>query len=92
MGVCGCHGYDLTQGDDYKEVMKTMIHFEDMLGDLDGETIRKVVELFCNGVIGYGDNGQVRTSNPCVNACFSMAFLTSPNTTRLYSNATIIPA
>jgi len=60
MGVCGCHGYDLTQGEDYKEVMKTMFAIEFFLADFDEDTTRKVVKLFCDGVIGYGDNGQVR--------------------------------
>ncbi|CAM9493178.1 unnamed protein product [Ectocarpus sp. 6 AP-2014] len=57
-GQCGCHGYDLTQGSDYKIVMESMEYLEDLIGDFDDTTQRKVVEALCTGVVNFGSHTQ----------------------------------
>ena len=59
-GVCGCHGYDLTQGDDFKTIFETMAFMEDYIGDMDDDIKRKVVELLCSSTVVDGDHLQVR--------------------------------
>lgn len=59
-GVCGCHGYDLTQGDDYLEIFETMVFMRDLMQDSDEDTKRKVVATLCSSTINDGDHLQVR--------------------------------
>ena len=57
--TCGCHGYDLTQGDDYKAVMALLAYVEFYIGGYSEDIQRQVVELLCNGVLSYGEQAQV---------------------------------
>lgn len=61
-GQCGCHGYDLTQGNDYKIVMESLEYLEDLIGDFDDTTQRKVVEALCTAVVNFGSHSQVVAS------------------------------
>lgn len=59
-GVCGCIGYDLDKGDDFKTVMTTMTFMMDKIGDFDDDTQRQVVRLLCSGIMNDGDHLQVQ--------------------------------
>ena len=58
-GTCGCHGYDLTQGDDYKILMEYLPYAELTLEGNSEDIKRQVIELICSGVFIYGDPDQV---------------------------------
>ena len=58
-GICGCHGYDLTQGDDYKLLLDDFSYLEFYIGEFSEDIQRQVVELLCSGVIALGDMDQV---------------------------------
>ena len=58
-GTCGCHGYDLTQGDDYKLVLPEFSYLASYIGGFSEDVQRQVVELLCSGVIALGDMDQV---------------------------------
>lgn len=58
-GTCGCQGYDLTQGDDYKIVMTKLDYAEFYLRDFSEDVQRKVVEIVCSGVINFGEQAHV---------------------------------
>ena len=58
-GTCGCRGYDLTQGDDYKTLIPYIGFFDYYIGGFSGEIQRQVVELLCSGVVNLGDMVQV---------------------------------
>ena len=58
-GTCGCHGYDLTQGDDYKLVLPQIAYLEFYIGEFDEDIQRQVVETLCSGVVSLGDMDQV---------------------------------
>ena len=58
-GTCGCQGYDLTQGDDYKTVMDTLVFVEYFIGGFSEDVQRQVVQLICSGVVTFGENSQV---------------------------------
>lgn len=58
-GVCGCQGYDLTQGDDYKNIYVSMAFLDDYIGDASDDTKRRVVELLCSNTVNDGDQLQV---------------------------------
>lgn len=61
-GTCGCQGYDLTQGDDYIEVMDNLGFVEYYIGDYSEDIQRQVVEILCSGVVNYGEQLQVGRS------------------------------
>lgn len=63
-GVCGCHGYDLTQGDDYLKIFKTMVFMEELMEGADDDTKREMVRLLCTTTINDGDHLQVRSFPP----------------------------
>lgn len=63
-GTCGCLDSDLTSGDDYKEIMASMIFMDSYIGDFDEDTQRKVVASLCNGLSNDGDHLQVIYSPP----------------------------
>lgn len=58
-GICGCHGYDLTQGNDYKTVMALLAYAGFYIGSYSEEIQRQVVELICSGALSYGEQAQV---------------------------------
>ena len=58
-GTCGCQGYDLTQGDDYKLLISDMEFLEFHIGSFSDDIQRQVVELLCSGVVNLGDMDQV---------------------------------
>ncbi|CAN0043472.1 unnamed protein product [Pylaiella littoralis] len=56
-GQCGCLGYDLTQGDDWRTVYNnSWTDFEGAVGEYDDETKRAVVEAVCESTIFFGDH------------------------------------
>ena len=59
-GVCGCQGYDLSQGDDYEHIFNTMTEMSSLLGDFDAEVKRKVVAALCTTPMNDGDHLQAR--------------------------------
>eukprot|EP00904_Undaria_pinnatifida_P007024 jgi/Undpi1/3451/HiC_scaffold_16.g06823.m1 len=61
-GTCGCQGYDLTQGDDYIEVMDNLGFVEYYIGDYSEDIQRQVVEILCSGVVNYGEQLQSSSS------------------------------
>lgn len=65
-GVCGCHGYDLTQGDDYLKIFETMVFMKELMPDSDEDTKRKLVATLCSSLTNDGDQLQVcvRRSRP----------------------------
>lgn len=72
-GVCGCQGFDLTQGDDYLKIFHTMAFASEYLADADDDTKREFVSILCSSAINDGDHLQVisrslscRTSNKYV--------------------------
>ena len=58
-GTCGCQGYDLTQGDDYKIVMDSLVFVEYYIRDFSEDVQREVVSILCSGVVTFGENSQV---------------------------------
>lgn len=58
-GTCGCHGYDLTQGDDWKLIIGEFAYLEFYIGKFSEDIQRQVVQSLCNGVIALGDMDQV---------------------------------
>ncbi|CAM9642571.1 unnamed protein product [Ascophyllum nodosum] len=56
--VCGCHGYNLDEGGDYKFVMERLDFLEFYIGHFDEHTQREVVKGICDGVVNYGEHGQ----------------------------------
>ena len=59
-GVCGCHGFDLTQGDDYLTIFDRMFFMREFMADADDDTKREVVSILCSSAISEGDHLQVR--------------------------------
>lgn len=59
-GMCGCLGYDLTQGDDYETIFNNMVLMDEVIGDADADTKRQVVAAMCSTTINDGDHLQVR--------------------------------
>ena len=59
-GVCGCQGYDLTQGGDYKTIYDSISFLDDYIGEKDDGIKRQVVELLCSSTVSDGDHLQVR--------------------------------
>ena len=58
-GTCGCQGYDLTQGDDYKHIMDLLVFVEFFVGGFSEDIQRQVVEILCSGVVNFGEHSQV---------------------------------
>lgn len=58
-GTCGCLGYDLSQGDDWKTIYNSMSFVSDYIGDFDDDTKRQVVAALCTGTVNDGDHLQV---------------------------------
>ena len=54
-GTCGCQGYDLTRGDDYKLVMDKLPYAEFFIESYSEDVQRRVVELICSGNYVNGD-------------------------------------
>ncbi|CAM9627360.1 unnamed protein product [Pylaiella littoralis] len=61
-GVCGCHGYDLTQGDDFLEIFDMLVFIEELTPDLDEDTKRKLVATLCSSKVNDGDHLQSSSS------------------------------
>lgn len=59
-GVCGCLGYDLTQGDEYEHIYNTMAELSNLIGDFDADVKRQVVAALCSTPMNDGDHLQVR--------------------------------
>lgn len=57
--TCGCRGYDLESGDDYKFVLYHFDELEFLTADLDEDLKREIVKALCSGVLNYGEHGQV---------------------------------
>ncbi|CAB1107536.1 TYR [Ectocarpus sp. CCAP 1310/34] len=56
-GKCGCLGYNLSQGDDWKTIYANPTsNLDDFIGDYDDETKRQVVAAVCASTIYYGDH------------------------------------
>lgn len=60
-GKCGCLDYDLTQGDDYKSIMNSMVFVSGYIGDFSEDVQRSVVATLCNGIANDGDHLQVNS-------------------------------
>ena len=58
-GVCGCQDYDLTQGDDYLKIFRTMAFMDEYMKDTDDDTKRELVSILCSSTINDGDHLQV---------------------------------
>lgn len=58
-GTCGCLGYDLTQGYDYKAVLASLAFADYYIEDFSDDVQRQIVEMTCSGVLNYGEQGQV---------------------------------
>ena len=58
-GTCGCLGYDLTQGDDYKTVMTKLDYVEFFIGGFSEDIQRQVVNILCSGVVNFGEQAHV---------------------------------
>ena len=58
-GTCGCLGYDLTQGDDYRAVIAELAYVNDYIAGFSEDVQRQIVEMTCSGVLNYGEQGQV---------------------------------
>lgn len=58
-GTCGCQGYDLSQGDDFKTIMDLLDYVEYYIGGYSEDVQRQVVEIICSGVVNYGEHSQV---------------------------------
>ncbi|CAN0161250.1 unnamed protein product [Ectocarpus sp. 4 AP-2014] len=61
-GRCGCHGYDLTQGDDYEEIYHNMAALDKFIGHFDADVKRQVVALYCTTPMNDGDHLQASSS------------------------------
>ena len=94
-GTCGCLGYDLTRGDDYKIVMAELSYAEFFLGSHSEDVQRRVVELICSGTYVTGDIDVV-SEEGCTHIvharCRSCLLYTSPSprdlsTSRMPSSA-----
>ncbi|CAM9863802.1 unnamed protein product [Pylaiella littoralis] len=56
-GHCGCLGYDLKQGDDWKTIYhNSTMDFDSAIGKFDDDTKRSVVEAVCESTIYFGDH------------------------------------
>lgn len=64
-GTCGCLGYDLTQGDDYKLIIPQLASLEFLIGECTEDVKREVVELICSGVVALGEMDQVGWAYYC---------------------------
>lgn len=58
--MCGCHGYDLTQGDDYLKIFETLVFMKELMVDSDEDTKRRMVATLCSSLANDGDQLQVR--------------------------------
>lgn len=59
-GQCGCLGYDLTQGDDWKTIYyNSSLDFDAVISDYDDTTKRETVAAVCTSTIFDGDHLQV---------------------------------
>lgn len=59
-GVCGCQGYDLSQGDDYLTIFDRLDEMNDLVGDFDADIQRRVVAALCTTPMNDGDHLQAR--------------------------------
>ena len=60
--LCGCLDHDLESGEDYLEVMDSLVLVEDLLESFDEDTTREVVSVICSAPMAEGDQLQVRAS------------------------------
>lgn len=58
-GVCGCLDYDLTQGDDYRQIYDRLSALRRYIHEFDEDTKRQVIEILCSATINDGDHLQV---------------------------------
>lgn len=59
-GQCGCLGYDLSQGDDWKTIYyNSTAEFDSIIGDYDDDTKRAVVKEVCASTIYLGEHMHV---------------------------------
>eukprot|EP00752_Nemacystus_decipiens_P005412 g4907.t1 len=64
-GACGCLGYDLVQGDDWRAIYyntNSPIDFDAVLSDYDDDTKRAVVAAVCSSTIHDGDHNSAGSS------------------------------
>ena len=54
-----CQDYDLTQGDDYLKIFRTMAFMDEYMKDTDDDTKRELVSILCSSTINDGDHLQV---------------------------------
>ena len=71
---CGCLDYELTEGDDYKEIIPHLKYFDFFMGNFSETIQRHVVEILCHGVVNLGDMLQVRYnySTSLAHMCLAM--------------------
>ncbi|CAM9241469.1 unnamed protein product [Ectocarpus sp. 12 AP-2014] len=56
-GKCGCLGYDLSQGDDWKTIYtNSIVDFDAVIGDFDDDTKRQVLAALCVSTMFDGDH------------------------------------
>lgn len=70
--MCGCTDYNLKTGDDYVEIMNSMVFMTEYIGDFSADVKRTVIEGLCNGLANDGDHLQVC---PCGRLFFVFLFL-----------------
>ncbi|CAM9668790.1 unnamed protein product [Ascophyllum nodosum] len=63
-GMCGCHGFDLTQGDDYKTISAALklSKLTPDFDDLEEDVQREIVSILCSSVLGLGEQTQSSSS------------------------------
>ena len=78
--MCGCHGFDLTQGDDYKTISAALKLSEltSGLDDFEEDVQREVVSILCSSVLGLGEQTQVSVLSTGMHLCSRLQSLFSP--------------
>ncbi|CAM9151095.1 unnamed protein product [Choristocarpus tenellus] len=61
-GYCGCLGYNLDSGDDFKLIRDVMFLVPNLLESYDSNTQREVINILCSAPIDDGD--QLQSSSP----------------------------
>ncbi|CAM9523606.1 unnamed protein product [Laminaria digitata] len=61
-GKCGCLDYDLTQGEDYINILNSMVFVSDYVEGYSADVQREVVATLCNGISNDGDHLQASSS------------------------------
>lgn len=69
-GMCGCTDYNLESGDDYIEIMNSMVFMTEYIGDFSSDVKRSVINALCNMPANDGDHLQVRAVVRFFSSCF----------------------